>query len=386
MASRLEAFFVREWQRVSVWQVLLQPLAWLFAFLAAIRRLGFKAGLVPTHRLAKPVVIVGNISVGGTGKTPLVLALVKRLQAQGNRPGIVTRGYTPSARKVRRADRVDTQSGSTLMQGERVDFSDEAALLAQRTDAPVYVGANRLGAATRMLADEPDVNVVLSDDGLQHYRLQRDLEIAVVDAARAFGNGFRLPAGPLREPVSRLTLVDCVVLNSTIIGVRCVSTMAEIARQVDSLRSYLRACDVPIFEMTYGNERMVRLINDESQSTEQTGVDGGISPAAFLQQVARKRVTAVAGIGNPERFFDHLGALGIKLTDQRAFPDHHPFAVVDLSTIEADIILMTEKDAVKCYQFDDPRLWMMRVDAKLPDTFYEFVLKKLDHVARSKTA
>ena len=162
--------------------------------------------------------------------------------------------------------------------------------------------------------------------------------------------------------------------------------MTETARQLEDLRSYLYARDVPIFEMNYGNERMLRLTKNERQSNEKTGTEVDISPAAFLQQVSGKRVTAIAGIGNPERFFDHLGVLGIKLTDQRAFSDHHPFAPVDLSAIEADIILMTEKDAVKCQQFDDARLWMMRVDAKLPDAFYEFVLKKIDHVARSKTA
>jgi len=392
MAARLEVFLLREWQRFSAWQILLQPISWLFVFLSETRRLCYRIGLLRIHRLGVPVVVVGNITVGGTGKTPLVLTLAQHLRRLGSRPGIVTRGYSRGAGDPINLGSTAVQSAALESAG-RANFSDEAIMLAERADVPVYAGRNRVSAALTMLRQASGVDVILSDDGLQHHALGRDLEIAVVDVARGFGNGACLPAGPLRESVSRLADVDCIVLN-------CSSAAADSGLQEDgrsdlwqgdeaarSLRMRLDAetGGKPVFEMRYGRERFVP-ISEHRQVGGDMKVGGDVTQSDFLREVEGKRVVALAGIGNPARFFGHVRRLGIVLAETRAFPDHHPFVSTDLAGIDADVILMTEKDAVKCRQFADSRAWMMRVDAQLPDAFYEFVVKKLAHVARSKAA
>jgi len=392
MVARLEVFFLREWRRFSAWQILLQPISWLFVFLSEIRRLCYRIGLLRIHRLRVPVVVVGNITVGGTGKTPLVLALAQHLRRLGSRPGIVTRGYSRGAGEPINLGSTALQSAGLESAG-RANFSDEATMLAERAGVPVYAGRNRVSAASTMLRQASGVDVILSDDGLQHHALGRDLEIAVVDVTRGFGNGARLPAGPLRESVSRLADVDCIVLN-------CPSAAAGGGLQEDgrsdlwqgdeaarSLRMRLDAetGGKPVFEMRYGRERFVP-ISEYRQVGGDKNVGGDVTQSDFLREVAGKRVVALAGIGNPARFFGHVRRLGVVLADTRAFPDHHPFGSTDLAGIDADVILMTEKDAVKCRQFADSRAWMMRVDAQLPDAFYEFVVKRLAHVARSKAA
>jgi len=392
MAARLEVFLLREWQRFSAWQILLQPISWLFVFLSETRRLCYRIGLLRIHRLGVPVVVVGNITVGGTGKTPLVLTLAQHLRRLGSRPGIVTRGYSRGAGDPINLGSTAVQSAALESAG-RANFSDEATMLAERADVPVYAGRNRVSAALTMLRQASGVDVILSDDGLQHHALGRDLEIAVVDVARGFGNGACLPAGPLRESVSRLADVDCIVLN-------CSSAAADSGLQEDgrsdlwqgdeaarSLRMRLDAetGGKPVFEMRYGRERFVP-ISEHRQVGGDMKVGGDVTQSDFLREVEGKRVVALAGIGNPARFFGHVRRLGIVLAETRAFPDHHPFVSTDLAGIDADVILMTEKDAVKCRQFADSRAWMMRVDAQLPDAFYEFVVKKLAHVARSKAA
>jgi tetraacyldisaccharide 4'-kinase len=377
----LETFFLREWRRVSAWQVFLQPVSWVFRLLVWVRRRAFVLGIFRSRRSGRPVIVVGNISVGGTGKTPLVLALVAFLQQQGKTPGILTRGYMPRSRS-----RVPV-AGSVIhvipqaTPSKNPSFSDEAVLLSECSSAPLFAGANRVAAAAALLQRYPSTDVLICDDGLQHYAMHRDIEIAVVDASRGFGNGFRLPAGPLREPISRLASVDCVVLNGASIDGQFQAKTPEEARPTESLASQLSSINVPVFEMTYGDARMHQLGAAHAEAQY-------LSPAAFRDLHHGKRIVAVAGIGNPERFFSQLASLGLVLQDKVAFPDHHRFAVSDLRNIEADVILMTEKDAVKCRQFSalDQRLWSMRVDASLPDAFFEFVLKKTAHVTRSEIA
>jgi tetraacyldisaccharide 4'-kinase len=380
---RLEAFLLREWQRSSAWQLLLRPLSWVYRGITAVRRTAFRHGTLARFAVSVPVVVVGNLSVGGTGKTPLVLALANTMLKRGVQPGIITRGYRRSV--VGDSHLFPEPLVIHVVPEARASTAelvgDEARLLAERTAAPVYAGRNRVDAAQTLLAAHAATEVIVSDDGLQHYALRRDVEIAVVDGARGFGNGHLLPAGPLREGLSRLTEVDCIVLNNTSIGGGFQAKMPENARVMASFpisRVLLERFGKPVFEMVYGNERF--------QSLTDVPV---FSAAEFVRQCAQKRVVAVAGIGHPPRFFDQLKGLGIPLAEAISFPDHHPYTSAEIAAIQADIILMTEKDAVKCRHMQDARLWMMQVDALLPDAFYDFVLQRLaqlHHVPRSQAA
>jgi tetraacyldisaccharide 4'-kinase len=410
MRAKLEDFFQREWQRRSRWQIVLQPLSWLFWLLSATRRRLFSLGVFRTTRARVPVIVVGNITVGGTGKTPAVLALVTMLKSAGMKPGIVTRGYAKPAHHPPPGTVIHVVPKSSTY---TAPLSDEAMLLAQRSGVPVMVDANRVAAIDALLAKHPDVNVIISDDGLQHYAMGRDIEIAVVSG---FGNGYLQPAGPLREGVWRLATVDAIILNNTNKDADFQAKMAETARQTgtsnigtsknlkktvipakagiqpfvtsmnyDGLGPGLRRDDgvirsshTPTFAMTYGDEQF------SSVCTTNTVKDSSLNIAAFTAQTNNKKIAAVAGIGNPERFFTHLERLGITLHSRHAFGDHHAYQASDLSAIDADIILMTEKDAVKCVSFADARLWQMQITANLPDTFYELIQQKINHVARPK--
>ena len=345
----MEAWLTNEWQRNGPWQLVLRPISWLFGLLVTMRRGAYRAGLLKSHSVGVPLIIVGNITVGGTGKTPLVLALAESLTKRGKHCGIVSRGYHRHAREAAR-DAIQVVAANA---DDRV-VSDEATLLASRAGVPVYAGVNRVEASQTLLRNHPDVDVIISDDGLQHYALQRDIEICVIDGARGFGNGALLPAGPLREPASRLNAVDAVVVNrdhtDSIAGARCFSA------------------STPAFDMTLTNELFVHLKTQRC-----------IELRAALATFAGIRIHALAGIGHPQRFFSHLARLGLKLTTTQPFPDHHNYRASDLAGADAGIILMTEKDAVKCRSFADERFWYMRVDAVLPDDFIDFVLKKLTH-------
>jgi tetraacyldisaccharide 4'-kinase len=373
--ARLEAFLLREWERVSAWQLFLQPVSWMFRLLVWLRRKAFAWGIFGARHPGRPVIVVGNVTIGGTGKTPLVLALTSFFRRNGKSPGIVTRGYMPKSNarvpdigSVRHVIPQDNPA-------KNLAVSDEAVLLSECAGAPVFAGVNRVAVAQTLVNNYPSTDVLICDDGLQHYALQRDIEIAVVDASRGFSNGFCLPAGPLREPITRLASVDCVVLNGASNDGQFQAKTPEEAGQMASLASTLSSLRVPVFEMSYADARMYQLSVDRADV-------GYLSPPAFCELQKGKRVAAIAGIGNPGRFFAQLGRLGFVLHRQVAFPDHHPYSIGDLRDIEADVILMTEKDAVKCREFAaiDNRLWSMRVDAKLPDAFFEFVLKKIPHV------
>lgn len=342
----MEAWLTREWQRTSVWQILLRPVSWLFGLLVAARRRAFNAGLLKSRVVGVPVIVVGNITVGGTGKTPLVLALAAALKEQGLHCGIVTRGYQRDASGTGR-EAVQVMPGSET----GALMSDEASLLANRSSVPVFACADRVKAVEQLLLKYPETNAILSDDGLQHYALRRDLEICVIDGARGLGNGSLLPAGPLREPPSRLDSVDAIVINGELSG-----------RAVPSLRA------LPTFRMVLANEVFINV---------NTGRRLQIDEA--LDQFQKERIRALAGTGHPQRFFSHLEALGLPLAATQVFPDHHNYSASDMPGPEAAIILMTEKDAVKCGSFADDRMWFMRVDAVLPKEFFEFVMKKLFH-------
>ena len=341
--SRAGAALARTWysRRPTLASALLGPLAWIFGGAAALRRAGYRSNLLRRTRIGVPVVVVGNITAGGSGKTPLVAALVRALAARGRHPGIVSRGHgrrTGDTREVRVGD-------------DPRDAGDEPLLLAA-TGVPIVVGRDRVAAARALLAAHPDVDVVVADDGLQHYGLARDVEIAVVDAAREFGNERLLPAGPLREPVSRLDSVDALVW-----------------RTAPGTRPRMRA-HAHEFVVEYRPAAWINVI-DASRRFD----------AAWL---ADRASVAIAGIANPDSFFDVLRAQGFA-GRTCAFADHHRYTRNDVAFPGAPAVLMTGKDAVKCRAFGDARMWMLPIDARIDPALVDFVLEKIDgpQVARN---
>jgi tetraacyldisaccharide 4'-kinase len=307
----------------SVW---LRALSLLFGLLGGLRRRLYAAGFLPRVRLPVPVIVVGNITAGGTGKTPLTIALVEALRARGFKPGVVSRGYGGSAREP---VLLDAQTTPELA-------GDEACLIRRATQVPVAVGRDR-AAAARLLLEHGDVDVIVADDGLQHYRLHRDVEICVIDGERRFGNGRLLPAGPLREPLARLHSVDFRVCNG----------------------GQPQSGEVPM-----------RLAGDECAAV------GDPSKRKPLRDFSGQRVHAVAGIGNPARFFASLRTAGIDVVEH-PFPDHHAFAAADLAFGDAAPVLMTEKDAIKCVAFAQPHWWSLPVRAELPTKFFDDLAARL---------
>jgi len=297
----------------------LLPLAALFWLVSMLRRLAYRSGLAPSERLPVPVVVVGNLTVGGAGKTPLVIWLTRHLRDRGIRAGVLSRGYRGSSRAFPVAVAPDTDPALV---------GDEPVLIARRTGCPVVVDPDRVRGARWLLGQTP-CDLLIADDGLQHYRLARDLEILVVDGERRLGNGFLLPAGPLREGTSRLRTVDLVVANG---GVPHRGEHAMALRPGD-LSSLARP------------ERRERLTDWRGRS-----------------------VYAIAGIGNPERFFRMLRDHGLEV-EALPFPDHHAFTAADIEPPGDRPVLMTEKDAVKCRTFAGPRHWVVPVDAE-PDTAF----------------
>jgi tetraacyldisaccharide 4'-kinase len=303
---------------------LLQPLGWLYALAAAARRGAYARGWARPQRVGAPVVVVGNLTVGGTGKTPLVIWLAAQLGAAQLTVGIVSRGY----------GRRGTGLRTVQADSDWREVGDEPVILARRTGCVTVVAADRVRAARTLVAR--GVDVIVADDGLQHLPLARDCQIVVVDGARGFGNGRLLPAGPLREPLARLAAADLVVLNGP------------------PEHASLAAAGLPAGVLS------MRLTPDEARR-----VDGRAAPCA-LGAFRGRRVHAVAGIGNPQRFFTELRAQGVEVIEH-AFPDHHPLSAAELRFGDDLPVLMTEKDAVKCAPFADPRLWYVPVGARFSE-------------------
>jgi len=321
--SRLTHFVVGQWHQPTLaGQVMLRPLSWVFAVLAALRRLGYRVGWRRTGRLPVPVVVVGNLSVGGSGKTPLVAHLVAALGAAGFAPGVVSRGYGGRQEAPRRI----------AADADPADCGDEPVWLAQTTGRPVAVGRDRLRAAQLLTSD---CDVIVADDGLQHYALGRDIEIAVIDGESGLGNGRLLPAGPLREPRSRLLRVDHVaVRDGEWPGASRYRVVAD------------HACN-----LADGRERELAAWGGET-------------------------VHAVAGIGVPGRFFAQLEDRGIEVL-RHGFADHHAFTSTDLDFGDGRAILMTAKDAVKCRAFADNRMWAVRARVEDLDDLAGAVIRQL---------
>jgi len=320
------------WRHRGPLAIALLPLAFLFRLLAFTHRSLYRLGLLRVEVLPVPVVVVGNVTVGGTGKTPLVLWLVAELRRCGLAPGIVTRGYGGTG----------PEPGPVATDADPRLCGDEPVLLARRSGCPVWRGRDRAAAARALLAAHPGCDVIVSDDGLQHHRLARTVEIAVVDGTRGFGNGWMLPAGPLREPVSRLDRCDVVVVKEP------------------------RSTELDVPSGAIG----MRLVPGRWQRLD----DPAITQDA--RAFAGQRVHAVAGIGAPAQFFDTLAALGIDAVPH-PFPDHHRFSAADLAFPDDAPIAMTEKDAVKCAAFATARMWVLPVDATLDASLVDRILQTL---------
>lgn len=300
------------WYEGGALELPLLPLATLFGLVSSARRQAYRHGWLHSVRIGVPVIVIGNITAGGVGKTPLVMWVVERLRELGFNPGIVSRGYGGEGR--REPVRVNARSDPRQV-------GDEPVLMAARLGCPVAVSPDRVAAAGLLLPE--GVNVIVADDGLQHYRLARDIEIAVVDGARGQGNGRLLPAGPLREPVRRLKEVSAVIVNDGVQG-------------------------------------QMRLCLDEARPL----LGGKGQPLSVFRD---RTVHAVAGIGHPRRFFDMLRAQGLDLIEH-PFPDHHRFMPSDLDFGDDAPVLMTEKDAVKCRCFERPGTWIIPARACLSET------------------
>ncbi len=313
---------VAAWYRGSWWLIFLRPVELVFRCIAAIRRAAFSWGLKSVWRSPAPVVIVGNICVGGTGKTPVVIALVEYLQAQGVKPGVVSRGYGATCRVFPYA--VTDQSRAE-------NCGDEPLLIYRRTACPCVVAPARV-QAVQYLLDNFDVDIVLSDDGLQHYALGRELEIVVMDGRRGMGNGWCLPAGPLREPPGRLRTVDHIVY---------------------------RGNNDPSTGVHYRCECLVNIL---------TGLEVVPSPT----QLGRN-VHALAGIGQPVQFFETLERLGFSI-NRHVFVDHYKYSPDDFLDMAGEPIIMTEKDAVKCRGFVSNDAWYLKISAQLPEAVKQSVL------------
>jgi tetraacyldisaccharide 4'-kinase len=318
----------RHWYRIAPLHILLLPVSFIFRLLSAMRRTLYRSGILPSEKLAVPVIVIGNITVGGSGKTPLTLWLAQQLLDNGWHPGIISRGF--GGGKTIAPQAVHSSSSPD-------EVGDEAVMMAQHGLCPVWVGRDRPATGRALLHAHPECDVLLSDDGLQHYRLQRDVEIAVVDGVRRFGNGCLLPAGPLREAPSRLNEVDAVIINGGIV----------------SGKEYGMQLDGSIFQNLLDPDIIMR-------------------PPDFQHM----KLHAIAGIGHPFRFFAHLNNLG--LTGQvHPFPDHHRYTPADLAYADADAILMTEKDAVKCRPFAIKKCWVLRVEAQLDPALTQHILERI---------
>ncbi len=341
----MKQFLPRAWYSSAGWLGLLYPLSALYGFLAARNRSAYESGRKPVYRAGVPIIVVGNITAGGTGKTPLTLAIAKFLQLQGRSPAIITRGYKG------RSSQYPLHVTSTTSVD---DCGDEARLLAMNTTVPVVVDPDR-SRGVQYIEKNFRPDVILCDDGLQHYALARDVEIAVIDGERGFGNGMLLPAGPLREPRNRLDEVDFVVVNGV---------LADHTLQLGGKAS---------FSMKLGVDGLINL---------KSGTKKNFAPSEIFEDDISAKVHAVAGIGNPERFF-RLLQLGGFVIMQHVYPDHHRFSKSDIEFTDGLPVIMTEKDAVKCLDFATAAHWYLKIEAELPASFWHALVAKLD-AARNK--
>lgn len=322
------------WSGKSKLYWLLLPLSWLYGLISAIRRLFYRYGILSSWRAPVPIIIVGNLTAGGNGKTPVVIWLVEQLISQNVKVGVISRGYGGKAEQYPLLLQPNTTTS---------EAGDEPVLIYQRMQVPVAVATNRAQAIQRILAADP-VDIIIADDGLQHYALQRDMELVVVDGVRRFGNGWWLPAGPMRERIGRLKSVDAIITNG----------------------------GTPQL-----NEIPMRLIADKAVNI----VTGECRVVSELQNVV-----AMAGIGHPPRFFKTLTELGIVLDETHSFSDHQLYTFEQLSSLISvnQVLLMTEKDAVKCRNFAQQNWWYLPVNAEIPEESKKRLLTQIQNLLTDK--
>ena len=350
----IETTVTRAWQRQAVWLWLLLPISWLYGLITLLRRQAYKAGLLSSYRAPIPVMVIGNISVGGSGKTPLIIALVSYLQKKGVKVGVISRGYGG-----------DTSQMPTLVSATSLPHivGDEPCLIAHMTGAAMAVCPNRQQAIATLLKAEPDLQLIIADDGLQHYALQRDIEWIVVDAARGFGNKQLLPTGFLREPMSRLEGANVIYHEKPSTDLTRTSRNGNKIQSADRLTMHLQAGELQ------------RLWNPTSSAAQLNSV----------KPTNNSRVHAVSGIGYPQRFFDTLESIGFEVIGH-PYPDHYDFSLAELLQYGDYPIIVTSKDAVKIsalladytatqalsdeYVELVSRLWVLPVTAVLSENSY----------------
>lgn len=336
----VESLLTRSWYGRCGWTNVFRPIQPLVRSVVLKKRQTFLAHPEASYKAPVPVIIVGNISVGGTGKSPMVVALCKLLKANGYRPGIVSRGH---GAKIEIPTSVYADSVAK-------DVGDEPVMLARRADCPMVVFSKR-DEAVKYLLSTTDVNVIISDDGMQHYQLNRDIEVAMLDAKRGIGNGQLLPVGPLREPIERLKHVDFIVSVS------------------DTMTEALDKLALPI--------TLAPLV-----PTNLVSLDGMKNLDCLHAFVDEKKWHIMAGIGNPERFVETLKQLGLQSENSsyQWFSDHHSFAVADIPSQGS--VVMTEKDAVKCQSLalSNSNVWYLPVSLNLPECFAQAFLEKLNFI------
>ncbi|WP_201572082.1 tetraacyldisaccharide 4'-kinase [Psychrobacter nivimaris] len=350
----IETTVTRAWQRQAVWLWLLLPISWLYGFITFLRRQAYKAGLLSSYRAPIPVMVIGNISVGGSGKTPLIIALVSYLQKKGVKVGVISRGYGG-----------DTSQMPVLVSATSLPHivGDEPCLIAHMTGAAMAVCPNRQQAIATLLKADPNLQLIIADDGLQHYALQRDIEWIVVDAARGFGNKQLLPTGFLREPVSRLEGANVIYHEKPSTDLTRTSRSGNKIQSTDRLTMHLQPAELQ------------RLWNHTSSAAQLNSV----------KPTTNSRVHAVSGIGYPQRFFDTLESIGFEVIGH-PYPDHYDFSLAELLQYSDYPIIVTSKDAVKIsalladytatqalsdeYVKLVSRLWVLPVTAVLSENSY----------------
>ena len=326
-ASR--SFVVDSWYNKSIWLYLLYPFSLIFSYLTSRRRRKFLKDKTKSHKSDTPIIVVGNLTIGGTGKTPLVKHIATELIKRGYKPGIVSRGYGGKFKETLKVD----ENTSVKETG------DEAQILS-KLNIPFYIDKNRVRAVEKINKNH-DCDVIISDDGLQHYKMKRDIEIAVIDGKRRFGNKLTFPAGPLRESIKRLDSVDFIVNNSG-------------------------PTEEDEFLMNISPSEFVHLKSGKTYKIDEWPM--------------HNQVHAVAGLGNPGRFFDLLGKLGFDII-RHPFPDHHNFVSSDIFYLDHLPIVMTEKDASKCKDFDNNKIWYLKIDADVNNKFIDQLQNQLEEIS-----
>lgn len=361
----IETTVTRAWQRQAAWLWLLLPISWLYGLITMLRRQAYKLGLLSSYRAPIPVMVIGNISVGGSGKTPLIIALVDYLQKKNIKVGVISRGYGGDHKQMPAL--VNAHSLPNVV-------GDEPCLIVSMTHAPMAVSPNREQAITTLLAAHPDLQLIIADDGLQHYALQRDIEWIVVDAARGFGNKQLLPTGFLREPMSRLEGANVIYheKRETVLA----NIDKDSQHQSSRLTMYMQADDMQLlWQPEVSDSQIIDTMPKNTASNNTVPKKGS-------------QVHAVSGIGYPQRFFDTLGSLGYKVIGH-PYPDHYEFTLVELLQYSDYPIVVTSKDAVKIralfaqattanplndeYQELVNRLWVLAVTALLSDDCYQLL-------------